>query len=265
MNTAPNKFKVLKVKDKNDDNSIRFNRVFDLPMRLLLTGASGSGKSNFLVNILLNENYGYKNIFDGDDIYIFAPSPFSDNKLNLIIEQKEIPESNIYGGDFNDGLLDGLYEDLVEDYQEAIDEKKKPTHKLIILDDLSFSGSFASRFNVLAKLYQNGRKYLVNVICLAQYYKQVTSAIRMNSSGIAVWRTPNSQLEAFESEHNYLRNGKKAFIGMYKDHVVERTDFMIINYSNSSKELYLDKDFNNITPVDKAFTKKLEKQQLKLK
>ena len=237
--------RILKVKDDSD----KFHKAmptFDIPFQLLINAKSQvSGKTTIVLNLLLNPQFGYADKFDGEDIYIISDNKL-DNKLKMLAEYKEIPESNIYGGDFDSGLLDTLYENLVEDYQEDIDEKKKPTHKLIILDDLSFSGSFASRFNVLAKLYQNGRKYLVNVICLAQYYKQVTSAIRMNSSGIAVWRTPNTQLEAFESEHNYLRNGKKAFIGMYKDHVVERTDFMIINYSNSSKELYLDKDFEVI-------------------
>ena len=39
-------------------------------MRLLINGRSGSGKSNMLVNLLLNDNYPYKNLFDGDNIYL---------------------------------------------------------------------------------------------------------------------------------------------------------------------------------------------------
>jgi len=257
------KLKVLKVIDKNDDNTINMNRVFSVPARLLLCGASGSGKSNFLVNLILNENYGYTKVWKGDDIYIFAPNPYADNKLNMIIEGKDISESNIYGGEFNPTSLDNLYEMLVEDYEEAKAEKQPQVHKLIILDDLSFSGNFASRFNILAKIYQNGRKYLVSVVCLSQYYKQTTNAIRMNCSGLVVWRTPNSQLEVLEHEHNYLRGGKKDFYNMIYDNVREKTDFIVINYSNSANELYLDKNMNNITPSIKKSL--IVKKQKKLK
>jgi len=242
------KFKVLKVRDKTDNFSVDVDTIFDAPNRLLFCGASGSGKTAMATALLLDEDtFPYSKIYDGEDIYIFAPAPYSDPKLNLIIEQLDVPDSNVFNN-YSDDILEQLYDMLVDEYKESRDNKQKPTHKLIILDDLSFSGSFATKFNALAKVYQNGRKFLVSVWCLQQYYNQVSPAIRMNSTGLIIWRTPNSQIEKIVDEHNYLKKGKKQFLEMWYDNIKEKHDYIIINYSNPSNSLYLGKDFSNITP-----------------
>lgn len=240
------KFKVLKVRDKNDNYSTDIDTLYDLPMRLILSGASGSGKSSYLVNLLLNENYPYKRLFQGEDVYIFAPDPYKDNKLNVIITELDVPESNVFDN-YSDELLDAVYENLLEEYQEAVDEKKRPTNKILILDDLSFSSKFAKRFNTLGKVFQNGRKFLVSVVVLSQYYNQVSPAIRMNASGVVFYRAPNSQIEKLEVEHNFLLGGKKSFLKMVHSNNREKNDFVIINYSNPSSSIYLNKDHEPIS------------------
>ena len=81
----PKKFKVLKVRDKTDNYSQKVERLWDVPFRALLVAKSGHGKSNLLTNMLLNEKLGYKRLFDGEDIHIFAPSIKNDEKMKLII------------------------------------------------------------------------------------------------------------------------------------------------------------------------------------
>jgi len=44
------------MKDSSDSYTIKKNKLFDLPMRLLLIGKSGNGKSSFLGNLLLRKD-----------------------------------------------------------------------------------------------------------------------------------------------------------------------------------------------------------------
>ena len=83
------KLKVLKMIDKTDNHGVKIERLFDMPFRLLLVGKSGVGKSNLLGNLMLNEKFGYKNLFEGDRIFIFAPAVMADEKLKTIGELNE--------------------------------------------------------------------------------------------------------------------------------------------------------------------------------
>jgi len=66
-------YKILKVRDKNDSYYTPIERLFDLPMRLLINGKSQlSGKTTIILNLLLNPTFGYDKLFDGEHIYIVS-------------------------------------------------------------------------------------------------------------------------------------------------------------------------------------------------
>jgi hypothetical protein len=238
------KLKVLKVKDKTEKLTVSVNKLFSLPFRLILTGKSGSGKGGIITNICLNENYGYKKLFT--DYYIFAPEPYADEKMKVIIEEHEVSESNIFE-DIEE--LEDLYDMLVEDFKDRLANDEKPRLPLIIIDDLAFSGKLANRFNALAKVYCNSRKFMISVITTAQAYTQVAKNIRLQASAMIIFQTSNKELEILETENNYLRGGKKAFYKMFRDNVKEKHDFLCINYSNNYDELYLNKEFKPLAEV----------------
>ena len=238
------KLKILKVKDKSDKHGKEIPVLFSLPMRLLLIGKSGSGKSNLLINLLANIKFPYDKLFDGDRIFIFSPSLRGDEKLKTLIKYKEIPGSNLFE-EYSDELLLSLYEELVDDVSERLEENEKVQPTLIILDDLSFSGKLANRFNALSKLMCNSRKFAISIITLAQAYTQIAKNIRTQATGMIIFNTNNRELGSIEEENNFLKS-KNAFINMFRSVVLERTDFLAINYSNNFKDLYLDKEFKFI-------------------
>ena len=241
---ADKKYKVLKVKDKTDSYAVNVDRLFNAPFRILLCAKSGHGKSNLLTNILVNEQFGYTNLFDGDDIHIFSPTIKQDAKMKIIINYYDIEDENLHT-QYSDELIMSIYETMIEDFEEDIRKKRRPSQKLFILDDLSSSGAFQNRNNAISVLFCNSRKFNVNLVLLSQYYKSQIPSIRSNASVIFCFNTNLQSLEAIEADNNYLSN-KKDFYKMFRDNVKTKFDFLCINYSNDYSQLYLDTNFEVI-------------------
>ena len=152
------------MKDSNEKYYKKKGDLFDMSFRLLIIGKSFlSGKGNFIGNLLLqDDNRLYRNEFDGSNIYIFSGS--LDNKMKTLIEEKEIPSENVFTT-FDEEVLEALYELIKEEFDEAVENKEKPEHKLIIFDDMSFGGNLkATQNGAISKIFCNGRHILLSVI-----------------------------------------------------------------------------------------------------
>ena len=69
--SCSSKNKIQRLKDKSDSNVIDKGLIDNVPFRTIICGASGLGKTNFLANMIL-KNEWYNKEFYGDDIYIFS-------------------------------------------------------------------------------------------------------------------------------------------------------------------------------------------------
>ena len=76
------KTNIKKIKDVYDKSIVTKKLLFDMPFRIGLTGRSGSGKTNILVNLLDDDFYG-KDFDDSSNIYIISGSLSSDNKQSI--------------------------------------------------------------------------------------------------------------------------------------------------------------------------------------
>jgi len=241
----PETYEIYKVKDKSESYYSKKDIIFDLPMRLLIIGKSqASGKSNLVLNLILRPEY-YGDDFKGENIYIVSPSIHTDNKIKKMIEVKNIPEENLMD-DYDEEVLEKLYGILEEEYQEAVEENQKPVNKLVIFDDMSFSGALkAHQFGVVNKLYMNGRHINVSTIITAQKYSDISTGVRENATGVILFACSNKQLELVEADHNYLKS-KRQFMDMFRDATNEKHTFFIINYTNDKHERYQNSTFDTI-------------------
>jgi hypothetical protein len=240
----PKDIQIYKVKDPAEKFYVDKGKMFDLPMRLLVSGKSYlAGKTNLLTNLLLQDDKRlYRNNFKGDNIYIFT-SHSHDNKIKLIVDEMEIPACNMMYGDFDNDLLDALLDNIEEEFEE---EKK---HSLIILDDMSFGGGLKSKTNgAIAKLFCNGRHFGCSVILTCQRYCDLPTTCRENATGAILFRCPERVLETIVADHNYM--DKKDFISLFRKlSNAEKHSFMCVNYSNDAKEMYMN---NHFQPVGKC-------------
>ncbi len=242
--------KVFPMKDSNDSNTIIKSSLCNLPTRSLMIGASGLGKSSLLGWLMCNEGEkGWKDHFKPENIYIFSGSYKNgkgDEKLNKIIEYLEIPEENIFS-EFNNELLNELYDVIVDNYNDAIQEKEKPEHSLIIMDDLGFTNKLKKNIDdsALDKIWCNGRKFLVSTIVLNQRIIQCSPTVITQANNVILFKPNNRDLEIYESSFNYLES-KKLFNKMVRQQTDNKHDYMVIDLSKNKKEIYRDKEFNPI-------------------
>ena len=233
---------ILKVKDDSD----KFHKAmptFDIPFKLLINGKSQlSGKTTIVLNLLLNPQFGYSNKFDGEDIYIISDNKL-DNKLKMLAEYKEIPDTNIMGYDEN--VLDMLYDTLEEAFMEE-KEEGNIKNRIIIFDDVGYSGNLKNKnFGIISKLVANGRHLNLSQIYTSQRFTMLSTTVRSNITGAILFNTPAKELELIAEDFNYLDN-KKDFIEMFRRETKEPRSFLVVNFTNKGG-LYMDKDFKTIT------------------
>jgi len=130
--------KILKVKDKNDSYYKKMgNYLWDLPLRLLIVGKSQNscGKTSIILNLLLRKEF-YAGMWKPENIFIISNNKL-DNKLAILAKQLDIPSENIMKYDEDD--VTDIYEQLEEEFIEATQQKKKPSHSLILFDDCGYT------------------------------------------------------------------------------------------------------------------------------
>ena len=236
------KIEILKVRDDAEKFYSKKAQIFDLPMKLAIIGASQrSGKTNWIINALGRDKL-YGKDFKPENIYIFSPS-LNSNKWQRFIEAKEVPDENLFSK-LDEDELEVLYEDVEQEYFDAINNKKKPANKIVIFDDLGFGGSLRgkSKFGIIDKLTMNGRHFMLSSAFLVQSYKQLSPDVRANLSGLVVFNLSTRELESVVHEHNYLENSR-AFMKMFRNTTKKKHSNFIINYSNDPENLYMDSNF----------------------
>ena len=145
--------------------------------------------------------------------------------------------------------LSQIYDEITREYTDRVAKNKSPFPKLFIFDDLSFDGSLRKgNFNMINKIFCNGRKHQISVIITSQYYNHILPSCRANASFILLGDMSDRQLDIVTDENNYLsgKSPKASFKRMVRATIGDKHDFIIINYSNPKEFMYLNKDFEPI-------------------
>lgn len=236
--------KLLKVIDKTDNYYTKIPKLFDLPMKILINGKSQlSGKSTTIVNLLLNEDFPYHKLFEGDDIYVISNNKL-DNKVKILMNVKEIPLTNIMS--YDEAELEALYEELEEKFIEETMDGGKPKNRIIIFDDVGYSGNLKSKqFGIVTKMIANGRHLNLSQIYTSQRFSMVNTTLRTNITGAILYNTSLKELELIADDMNYL-DSKRKFIKLFRQASGEKHSFLVVNFSNDPDELYMDSNFDPI-------------------
>ena len=196
------------------------------PFRLIVCGASHSGKSNMIKNMITLDEYGYKAYF-GDDIFVFSKTLGLDDTWKSL----RLPKHHMYD----------KWQDSV--VIEIMAYSKKQKHgTLFLLDDLISDGDAFNRktSNLLNELFFCGRHYGISLAITTQKYHAVQSSLLANASQIIVFRLKTKrEQEAFEESMTMYDNLSEKY-----DYATKaRFDFLYMNlatgkcYRNFEEEL----------------------------
>ena len=197
------------------------------PIRLITSGFSGCGKTNLIVNILMNDKL-LGNVYD--NIYIINPNFYNDGLYHGYFD---IPKENVYL-EYSDDVI------------TQIIKKSIPSEKtVIVIDDCVGTEDFYQRFaskksSPLIKLATHGRHSGISMIILTQSMKYVTPIIRQQSNVLIVFQAFSKQ----EQKNIYEEKGRGSF-DEFKTFLEKQTErsyqFLVISTIGGELRFYNEK------------------------
>ncbi|KAJ3270385.1 hypothetical protein HDV01_007851 [Terramyces sp. JEL0728] len=209
-----------------------------LPFTLSIVANKGSGKSNLILNMLLNPNLLNKKF---NRILIISPTRKLDKKW-LVLDRYDVttlnrPLINLLKKKSRNSIfakdnVNQSFENYIENYDEPnikiLDDliteqnyiirsygKDIADKILVVLDDcVSFKKFFNS--DGFRKFIFNSRHYNISCIVTSQTYFSIPKPIRLNTSGICLFFNGNDNDIKLIYEENSCKLNFKEFLAMYK-------------------------------------------------
>jgi len=190
----------------------------------IISGASGSGKSNLIVNLLKSNKTtkdkkhkkSYRNAFD--NIILVSPSAHT---------IKDSPLENISNDQKFDSISEEVFELVDSMTEDSIQENK---HTLLILDDISSQLRMKENEKILNQLIKNRRHLNLSIWIVTHKVTDASPALRSNANLIFLFRPKTTrEIDTIQSEYMMMSKQRADEImnAAYKD----RYDFLLIDTS----------------------------------
>ena len=213
------------------------------PFSMMITGRSGSGKTNLMINIMTRPEL-YGRFFHR--ICVFSPTAGSTDDLYA---QLKLPKEN-YIPDMKPEYLDNIIaarKALVE--EKGLEWVGKNDRMLIIMDDVIANRDFLESPQAL-KMFALLRHFLCCVIVMVQSYNKLPRALRLNANAIMVFPSLQSEVDVLKDEITPSGMPKKVFEKVIAYATSGRYDFLYVNnHADPGKRLR--KNLDEIIDLDK--------------
>ena len=190
-----------------------------LPMRSMLVGPPGSGKTVLLTNMILDI---YKGCFSR--ISIWSPSIEVDNTWKPVKNHIRDSIKPSDGETCFDSYDPAELEQVTNTQKKVLDYQKEQQHKylyqiLIVIDDFADDTDFTRKSQLLHQLYIGGRHYMTSTITSTQVYKQISPIVRKCMTHFFIYRLRNyGDLESIVEELSAVYY-KKTLLNIYHEAV----------------------------------------------
>lgn len=189
--------------DNAENPNYKLHKI-DLPFRMCVVAPSGSGKTNFVLNL----------------IRVFSAGKGTFTDITILTANKDEPLYNwLVAQDSNIRVLEGM------NNNPNLDDYDKKYNHLLIWDDLVLSKDLKP----VAKYYIRARKRNVSLLFLSQSYTDIPRMIRKNSSYLVLF-----DLGGSTREQNFILRewsgelDKDELRAIYEDAVKKKLNPLII-------------------------------------
>jgi GTPase SAR1 family protein len=206
----------------------------------IISGASGSGKSNLIVNLLKStkttkdkkHKKSYRNMFDTVILVSPSASTIKDSPLENISDDQKF---NSLNEDVFD-IVDSVTEDGIEDDK----------HTLLILDDVSSQLRLKENEKQLTQLVKNRRHLNLSIWVIGHRVIDLSPALRSNANLIFLFKPKtNKEIETIQSE--YMMMPKKEADELMRAAYKDRYDFLLIDTSlRTGSEFLFYRNYNQL-------------------
>jgi len=206
----------------------------------IISGASGSGKSNLIVNLLKSNKTtkdnkhkkSYRNMFN--NIILVSPSAHT---------IKDSPLENISDDQKFHSISDEVF-DLVELMTEDSVEENK--HTLLILDDISSQLRLKENEKKLNQLIKNRRHLNLSIWIVTHKSTDAPPSMRSNANLIFLFRPKTTrEIDTIQSEYMMMTKSRadELMQAAYKD----RYDFLLLDTSlRTGSEFRFYRNYNEL-------------------
>jgi hypothetical protein len=209
-----NKKEVKKYCSKTEKPNYDVNH-FDTPFRSLVVARSGSGKSNFITNLI---SLFCKGKGTYDNIYMFCK--YKDEPLYR------------YFADKSKGLIE-VFENLEK--LPALNDLNACKQTLIFFDD---KVTDIKKHPIISEYFIRGRKKTASIMFLSQSYYNTPKIIRQNVNYVVILKLGETRDINSLLREVSIGLTKDQLLEMYKEATKIKFDVMIINLEKSGNERY---------------------------
>tara|TARA_R100000700_G_scaffold40925_3_gene58519 strand:- start:1007 stop:1744 length:738 start_codon:yes stop_codon:yes gene_type:complete len=202
---------------KKDNHGIRIRRPIHpiLPdvhkgANMIIVSSVRSGKSNLLVNLMMNSNF-LKDAFD--DVYIFSSTIHQDQTSRKL--RDAFPASSYDHFDENKLMR-------ILDHQKQFEDEDRPSIA-IILDDITTLKPKSPFFNLATNFRHHGIGLLVYTV---QNFKMIPPVVRSNATNLLIGTLNSQQMKQVAEEYGDNYGGPDNFIRQHRIAVPERFNFL---------------------------------------
>ena len=202
--------------ENNKEHDEKWPYIPDHPYKILIIGGSGSGKTNALLNLIIQEN-------DIDKIYLYTKD-LSEPKYEFFIKKQEnvgikhLRDPNAFIECSN--TMDGVYENI-DDYNS-----NRQRNILIVFEDMIADIMTNKKFQAIIKeLFIRCRKLNISLVFITQSYFSVPKDVRLNSTHYLIMKINNKrELQNIAINHS-ADIDYKDFVKIYRECTKNRIPF----------------------------------------